>query len=69
MIALVLLDGAKALYPAILGLLQDRLRPSALIVADNADDSPEYLALVRSPTGGHLSTPFADDVELSMRLG
>ncbi len=68
-IDLVLLDGAKALYPEILGLLQGRLRPGALIVADNADDSPEYLALVRSPAGGYLSTPFADDVELSMRLG
>ena len=68
-IDLVLLDGAKALYPQILDLLESRLRPGALIVADNADDSPEYLARVRSPTSGYLSTPFAEDVELSMRLG
>jgi predicted O-methyltransferase YrrM len=68
-IDLVLLDGAKGLYPAILGLLEQGLRPGALIVADNADWSPEYLARVRSPTQGYLSVPFAEDVELSMRIG
>ena len=68
-IDLVLLEGAKSLYPQILDLLESRLRPGALIVADNADDSPEYLARVRSPASGYLSTPFAGDVELSMRLG
>lgn len=68
-IDLVLLDGAKALYPEILSLVESRLRPGALIVADNADYSPDYLARVRSPEGGYLSTPFAEDVELSMKLG
>ena len=68
-IDLVLLDGAKALYPDILSLVESRLRPGALIVADNADHSPDYLARVRSPANGYLSTPFAEDVELSMRLG
>ena len=68
-IDLVLLDGAKALYPEILALLEGHLRPGALVVADNADDSPDYLARVRSPGGGWLSTPFGDDVEVSMRLG
>lgn len=68
-IDLVLLDGAKALYGDILGLLESRLRPGATIVADNADYCPEYLARVRSPSNGYLSIPFADDVELSMRLG
>jgi len=68
-IDLVLLDGAKALYPEILGLLQSRLRPGALIIADNADHSPEYLARVRNPAEGYLSTPFAEDVELSMWQG
>jgi predicted O-methyltransferase YrrM len=67
-IDLVLLDGAKALYPEILALLEPRLKPGALIVADNADYSPDYLARVRSPTGGYMSTPFGDDVELSMRI-
>ena len=65
----VLLDGAKALYPEILSLVESRLRPGALIVADNADYSPDYLARVRSPASGYLSTPFAEDVELSMRIG
>jgi predicted O-methyltransferase YrrM len=68
-IDLLLLDGAKALYPEILGLVESRLRPGALIVADNADYSPDYLAQVRSPAKGYLSVPFADDVELSLRLG
>lgn len=68
-IDLVLLDGAKALYPEILDLVESRLRPGALIVADNADYSPDYLARVRSPARGYLSTPFGEDVELSMRIG
>ncbi|MCD9004761.1 O-methyltransferase [Luteimonas sp. XNQY3] len=68
-IDLLLLDGAKALYGDILALLEPRLRPGALIVADNADDSPDYLAHMRSPASGYLSVPFAQDVELSMRLG
>ncbi|NNN27107.1 MULTISPECIES: O-methyltransferase [Pseudomonas] len=68
-IDLLLLDGAKALYPEILALVENRLRPGALVIADNADYSAEYLAEVRLPGGRYLSIPFADDVELSMRLG
>jgi predicted O-methyltransferase YrrM len=68
-IDLLLLDGAKALYPEILSLVESRLRAGAFIVADNADHSPDYLARVRSPTGGYMSLPFGEDVELSMRLG
>ena len=64
----MLLDGAKALYPEILKLLESRLRPGAFIVADNADDSPDYLARVRTSAEGYLSVPFAEDVELSMKL-
>jgi predicted O-methyltransferase YrrM len=67
-IDLMLLDGAKALYPDILSLVESRLGPGALIVADNADDSPDYLQRVRAPGSGYLSVPFAEDVELSMRL-
>ncbi|MBE1162260.1 O-methyltransferase [Dyella acidiphila] len=67
-IDLLLLDGAKSLYPEILSLVERHLRPGALIVADNADFSPEYLARVRAPANGYLSIPFAEDVELSMRL-
>jgi predicted O-methyltransferase YrrM len=68
-IDLLLLDGAKPLYPEVLSLVESRLRPGALIVADNADSSPEYLERVRSPAAGYMSTPFAEDVELSMRTG
>ena len=68
-IDLLLLDGAKALYPEILDLVESRLRPGAFVVADDADRSPDYLARVRSPANGYMSTPFGEDVELSMRLG
>ncbi|MER8407053.1 O-methyltransferase [Mesorhizobium sp. M1307] len=66
---LLLLDGAKALYPEILSLVESRLRPGAFVVADNADLCPEYLERVRSTGNGYMSTPFGEDVELSMRLG
>jgi predicted O-methyltransferase YrrM len=68
-IDLLLLDGAKGLYPAVLALAEARLRPGAFIIADNADYCPDYLAQVRAPARGYLSVPFASDVELSMRLG
>ncbi len=68
-IDLLLLDGAKALYNDVLNLVESRLKPGALIIADNADFSPDYLARVRSPDSGYLSLPFGKDVELSMRLG
>ena len=66
-IDLVLLDGAKALYPDVLSLVESRLKPGTLIVADNA--CPEYLERVRATAEGYMSTPFAEDVELSMRIG
>lgn len=67
-IDVVLLDGAKALYPMVLSLLEPHLRTGALIIADNADHCPEYLTRVRSPASGYLSVPFAGDVELTMRI-
>jgi len=67
-IDLVFLDGANGLYPAVLALLENHLRAGALVVADNADWSPEYLTRVRSPAQGYMSVPFAEDVELSMRI-
>lgn len=68
-IDLLLLDGAKALYPEILARVESRLRPGALLIADDADHSPEYVAWVRNPANGYLSMPFNDDVEISVRLG
>jgi len=68
-IDLLLLDGAKALYPEILSLVESRLRPGAFIVADNVDYSPDYLTRVRGSAGGYMSAPCGGDVELSMRIG
>ena len=65
---LLLLDGAKALYPEILGLIEKRFRPGALVVADDAEYCPDYLSLVRS-SGRYLSVSVTDDVELSLFLG
>jgi predicted O-methyltransferase YrrM len=67
-IDLVLLDGAKGLYLKVLSLLEPRLRSGALVVADNADWSPEYLKRVRDPSEGYQSVAFAGDVEVSLRL-
>lgn len=41
--------GGKGLYRDILELVEDRLRPGALILADNADLPPAYLVRVLSP--------------------
>lgn len=68
-IDLLLLDGAKGLYADVLDLVEERLRPGALIVADNANYCPEYVAMVRNRDGAYLSMAIADDVELSMKLG
>ena len=68
-IELLLLDGAKALYGDILQLVESRLRPGAVIVADNADYCPDYLAHVGAVANGYITMPFTDDVELSIRLG
>jgi predicted O-methyltransferase YrrM len=67
-IDLVLLDGAKILYPRILDLVEPRLRTGALVVADNVEASPVYLERVRR-SGAFLSLPFGDDVEVSCFVG
>jgi len=38
------------------------------LFARSAAGSPDYLARVRSPENGYMSVPFAEDVELSMRI-
>jgi predicted O-methyltransferase YrrM len=65
---LLLLDGAKSLYLDVLTLVESRLRPGAVIVADNTDYCPEYLERVGSAANGYWSMSFTDDVELSIRL-
>lgn len=67
-IDLVLLDGAKALYNDILSLVESRLSPGALILADNVDFCPDYLARVRSPANGYLSAPLTEEVELTWKM-
>lgn len=66
-IDLVLLDGAKPLYPQVLSLLEPRFVPGSLIVADNADMCKQYLARVHD--GDYISLPFGSDVEVSMWVG
>jgi predicted O-methyltransferase YrrM len=68
-IDLVLLDGAKGLYSDILDRLESRLRPGAILIADNADYCPEYLDRVGSIANGYMSMPFSDEVEFTIRLG
>ena len=67
-LGLVLLDGAKVLYPRILALLEPRLAKGALVLADNADMSAEYRARVRDG-GRYLAAPVSEEVELAMWLG
>ena len=67
-IDLLLLDGAKALYADILNLVESRLRPGAIIVADDASYCPEYLSRVRASKGKYMSSPLNEDVEMSIRL-
>lgn len=68
-IDLLLLDGAKALYSDILDRVEHRLRPGAILIADNADHCPEYLERVGNVAHGYMTMPFTDEVELSIRLG
>ena len=46
-IDLLFLDGAKDLYIEILKMLEDRLRPGALVITDNADHLPEDEGFLR----------------------
>ncbi|USI73419.1 O-methyltransferase [Sphingomonas morindae] len=67
-IDLLLLDGAKSLYLDVLDRVAPRLRPGAVILADNADHSPDYLAHVSDPANAYLTMAYTDDVELTIRL-
>lgn len=62
---LVLLDGAKDVYLDVLRLLEPWLAPGALVVADNADRSPEFLAHVRGDAR-YVSSAVGDDVEVAV---
>lgn len=58
-IDLLFLDGAKDLYIEILKMLEDRLRPGAMVIADNADHLPQdegFLAHVGDSSPRYLTT-------------
>ncbi|MEV4641011.1 class I SAM-dependent methyltransferase [Actinoplanes sp. NPDC049548] len=68
-IDLVLLDGWKELCLPVLRQLEPRLRPGALVVADDTTfaSMADYLAYVRDPANGYVTVdfPVADGMELS----
>jgi predicted O-methyltransferase YrrM len=72
-IQFVLLDGWKELYLPVTKLLEPKLSPGALIVADNTsmDDTRPYLDHVRDPGNGYVSVNFpvreGDSMEISCR--
>jgi predicted O-methyltransferase YrrM len=72
-VGFVLLDGWKNLYLPVLRLLEPRLSPGALILADDtvsmAEEMPDYLAYIRDPAHGYLSIPFpeSDGLEITCR--
>ena len=69
----VLLDGWKNLYLPVLHLLEPRLTPGALVIADDtislAAEMGNYLGYVRDPANGYLSVlfPDADGLEITCR--
>ena len=65
---LVLLDGAKALYADVLALVESRMRPGSLVLADDARFCAEFVNRMRAATDRYLSAPLAGDLELAMRL-
>lgn len=71
----VLLDGWKDLYLPVLELLEPRLSPGVLVIADNASsaDMAPYLDRVRNPENGYVSFNFqvrdSDSMEISCHTG
>ena len=56
-IDLVLFDGAKPLYLPLLRLLEPKLGPGAILVADNVRMSPEFAAHLARPEHGYVTLP------------
>ncbi|WP_410431235.1 O-methyltransferase [Mycolicibacterium sphagni] len=69
----VLLDGWKDLYVPVLKLLEPRLSPGALVVADNTGlaDAQPYVDYIRDPVNGYVGVSFPvrnhDAMEISCR--
>ena len=72
-IGLVLLDGWKNLCLPVLRLLEPKLAPGALVVADDITFTTmaDYLAYVRDPASGYVSVtfPVEDGMEISTWTG
>lgn len=70
-IGLLLLDGWKDLCLPVLRLLEARLAPGALVIADDVSfpGMAPYLRYVRDPASGYVSVefPVADGMEISCR--
>lgn len=70
----VLLDGWKELYLPVIKLLESRLSPGSLIVADNTElaGTQPYLHYVRDTANGYVSVNFlareSDSMEISCRV-
>jgi len=73
-IDILLLDGWKELYLPLLKVLEPRLSPGALVIADDLNIAPEalasYVRYVRDPLNGYVSVelPLDDGLELSIRM-
>jgi predicted O-methyltransferase YrrM len=69
----LLLDGWKELYLPVITMLEPRLNPGTLVVADNTNmpDLKPYLDYVRDPANGYVSVNFvardSDSMEISCR--
>ena len=72
-VGLALLDGWKELCLPVLRLLEPRLLPGALVVADDNTHASlgDYLAFVRDPASGYVTVdfPVADGLEISCWTG
>jgi predicted O-methyltransferase YrrM len=72
-VGLVLLDGWKDLYVPVLELLEPKLSPGALVIADDSSFASVagYLAYVRDPARGYVtvSFPVEDGMEISSWTG
>ena len=72
-VTVLFLDGWKELYLPLLKMLEPKLKPGALVAADDIHLFPEalekYLAYVREPANGYVSITFpeGDAVEVSVR--
>jgi predicted O-methyltransferase YrrM len=69
-IGVVLLDGWKEMYLDVLTLLQPKLSPGALVVADNTESpgAQPYLGYVRDPANGYVSLNFPGKRDDTMEI-